>query len=75
MLRAEKTTRVEEIRERFQRMTSAVFVNYQGMNVAEVSALRDVLRQKGVEYKVVKNTLVRQALHEQPWAAELGDAL
>ena len=75
MLRAEKSVRVEEIRERFQRMTSAVFVNYQGMNVAEVSALRDAFRQKGIEYKVVKNTLVRQALKEHPWAADVGDAL
>ena len=77
MLRSEKPVRVQEIRERFDRMSSAVLVDYQGMNVAEVSALRDVFREKGVDYRVVKNTLVRQALMEAevPWAERLGEAL
>jgi large subunit ribosomal protein L10 len=75
MLRSEKTTRVDDIRARFNRMTSAVFVDYQGMTVAEVSQLRDVFRERGVEYKVVKNTLVRQALIHEPWVQKLGVAL
>jgi large subunit ribosomal protein L10 len=77
MLRSEKPVRVRAIRERFEQMSSAVLVNYQGMNVAEVSALRDVFRAKGIDYWVVKNTLVRQALKEAevPWADQLADAL
>lgn len=75
MLREVKSTRVQDIRARFERMTSAVFVDYQGMTVAEVSQLRDVFREKGVEYKVVKNTLVRQALAGVPWALKLGTTL
>ena len=75
MLREEKARRVEDIRARFARMTSVVFLDYQGMTVAEVSQLRDVFREKGVEYRVVKNTLVRQALTGVPWVAKLGDSL
>jgi large subunit ribosomal protein L10 len=75
MLREVKNTRVQDIRARFERMTSAVFVDYKGMTVAEVSQLRDVFREKGVEYKVVKNTLVRQALAGVPWVAKLGATL
>jgi|SRR5690606_34472015 len=71
MLRSEKQTAIAEIKSRFERMSSAVFVDYSGMTVAEVSKLRDVLRAKGVEYKVLKNTLVKQALSTEPYAAKL----
>jgi large subunit ribosomal protein L10 len=75
MLRAEKTNQVRDIRERFERMTSAVLLDYHGMNVAEVSALRDAFRERGVEYKVVKNTLIRNALAEAPWVSQLDESL
>src|SRR3954453_7367709 len=39
------------------KMSSAVFLDFTGMTVGEVSKLRDVFRAKGVEYKVVKNKL------------------
>lgn len=75
MLRSEKTQQIDAIRDRFSRMSSAVFVNFSGMTVEEVSKLRDTFREKGVEYKVVKNTLIRQALGEAPFVGGLADAL
>ncbi len=75
MLRSQKVEQVEDIRDRFSRMTSAVFVDYGGMTVEQVGKLRDVFREKGVEYKVVKNTLVRQALEKESYIDALGDAL
>lgn len=75
MLRSEKQTAIADIKSRFDRMSSAVFVDYSGMTVAEVSKLRNVLREKGVEYKVLKNTLVKQALKEQPYAEQLSASL
>lgn len=71
MLRTDKETAIADIKSRFDRMTSAVFVDYSGMTVAEVSKLRNVLREKGVEYKVLKNTLVKRALGEQPYVEKL----
>lgn len=71
MLRSDKETAIAEIKSRFARMSSAVFVDYSGMTVAEVSKLRNVLREKGVEYKVLKNTLVKQALASEPYASKL----
>jgi large subunit ribosomal protein L10 len=47
-------------------MSSAVFLDFKGMNVEEVSKLRGVFRAKGVEYRVVKNTLVRQRSPTRP---------
>jgi large subunit ribosomal protein L10 len=75
MLRSEKETAIAEIKSRFERMSSAVFVDYSGMTVAEVSKLRNVLRAKGVEYKVLKNTLVKQALSKEPYVEKLSSSL
>ncbi len=75
MLRADKVGVVASLKDRFSRMSSAVFVDFKGMNVEEVSKLRDTFRAQGIEYKVVKNTLVRQALAEHDWVGKLDDAL
>lgn len=75
MLRTEKEEAIQVLRDRFSKMTSAVFLDFTGMTVEEVSKLRDAFRAKGVEYKVVKNTLVKQALSGEAWSAGLGKAL
>jgi large subunit ribosomal protein L10 len=45
------------------------------MTVEEVTKLREDLRAKGVDYKVVKNKLVRHALAGAPWLGGLESAL
>lgn len=55
--REEKTRMLEEIRERLSRSQSAVLTDYRGLTVEEISDLRRKLRDKGVEFVVVKNTL------------------
>jgi large subunit ribosomal protein L10 len=62
MNRNEKTAEIADITGRFDRMTSAVFISFQGMNVASLTKLRQEFKKSGVDYKVVKNTLVKQAL-------------
>jgi large subunit ribosomal protein L10 len=74
-MRPEKVAAVADIKDRFTRMTSAVFVDYSGLTVAQVNNLRDTFREKGVESKVVKNTLVKRALSEEPYAEKLGSNL
>ena len=75
MLRTEKEEAVKVLQERFAKMSSAVLVDYTGMTVEEVSELRDTFRKRGVEYRVVKNTLVKRALADEPWSEGLGSAL
>ena|SRR5690242_16026334 len=75
MLRSEKETQIAAIKAKFDKMTSAVFVDFQSMTVEEVTKLRDDLRAKGVEYKVVKNKLVRHALGGAPWLKALEPTL
>lgn len=55
---------VEEIKVRFQNMQAAVLTDYRGLNVAEVTELRNKLRDAGVEFKVLKNTLTQIAANE-----------
>ena len=40
---------VEEIKQKIQNSKSVVFVDYKGLTVAEVSALRNKFREAGVE--------------------------
>jgi large subunit ribosomal protein L10 len=75
MDRTQKTEQVKDIRSRFDRMSSAVFLDFTGMTVEEVTKLRDTFRSKGVEYKVVKNTLVTKALADQKYVGALKGAL
>lgn len=52
---------VEEIKTKLTESKSSVFVDYRGLNVAEITELRKRLRENNVEYKVYKNTLTRRA--------------
>jgi large subunit ribosomal protein L10 len=74
-MRAEKVQAVEAIKGHFDRGTSAVFLDFSGMTVAEVSRLRSEFRKQGVTYKVLKNSLVRRALGDAPYAQKLSKAL
>lgn len=60
----EKAQLVAEIREKFNKSTGVVLADYRGLTVAQVTRLRAELRQAGVEYRVLKNTLVRRAANE-----------
>ena len=54
----------EEIKEKLSKATHVVMVNYSGVNVEEITALRSECRAAGVEYKVYKNTLIARAAKE-----------
>jgi len=60
----EKKQIVASITEQFKSAVSGVFVDYCGLTVEEDTQLRNKLREAGVEYKVIKNTLTRFAAKE-----------
>ncbi|MBQ7037218.1 MAG: 50S ribosomal protein L10 [Clostridia bacterium] len=60
----QKKTVVAELTEKMQNATAGVFVDYRGLTVEEDTNLRVKLREAGVEYKVVKNTLTRFAANQ-----------
>ncbi len=55
---------VEEIKEKIQNAKSVVFVKFNGLTVAEDTELRREFRKNNVEYKVLKNTLIRRAFND-----------
>jgi large subunit ribosomal protein L10 len=74
-MRPEKIQAVEEIKGYFDKGSAAVFLDYSGMTVAEVSNLRGQFRAQGVTYKVLKNSLVRRALGDAAYVAKLKPVL
>jgi large subunit ribosomal protein L10 len=61
---SEKKALVAELAEKLQNTKGAVLTNYRGLNVAQDTNLRRKLREAGVEYRVVKNTMTRIAANE-----------
>ena len=55
---------VDALADKLQNATSAVFVDYKGITVAQDTELRNKFREAGVEYTVVKNTLTRFAANK-----------
>jgi len=60
----EKTTTIEEIKDRLGSSKIAILTDFQDLNVAEMTELRKLLRGSGIDYKVYKNTLTRIAAEE-----------
>ncbi len=60
--RADKQTELRLLEEVFQGSDAAILIDYKGINVPQVTELRAQLRKARAGYKVVKNTLAKQAL-------------
>ena len=58
----QKQKQVAEISEKLSNSCAGVVVDYKGINVADDTALRKELREAGVDYFVVKNTLLGRAI-------------
>lgn len=62
MERAEKQDLVASMHEVFSNANTVVVVHYDGLSVAEITALRAQMREVGASLKVTKNRLTRLAL-------------
>lgn len=58
---AEKEQAVAEVTEKFKASASTIIADYRGLNVAQVTQLRKTLREAGIEFVVLKNSLARRA--------------
>ena len=61
---AQKQQIVAELAEQLKASTAGVLVNYQGITVEADTKMRKALREAGVEYKVLKNSLTGRACEE-----------
>ena len=61
MSREKKGQVIDRLQENFSKCSSGIFTDYRGLSALEMTDLRRRLRESGIEYKVVKNTLARFA--------------
>src|SRR6266567_696288 len=64
--REQKHKDLESLTEQFKNANAAMLVSFQKMTVAKDQELRRQLREAGVSYSVVKNTLARKAAAGTP---------
>jgi len=57
----EKQEIVASVTEKFKESACTVVTDYRGLSVADVTELRKQLREAGIEFQVLKNTLCRRA--------------
>ena len=64
MTKAEKQQYVDELVTQLRTIKAAVFTEYHGVSVSQMEGLRNQLFDKGITYKVAKNSLVKRAMEE-----------
>ena len=62
MKKEAKSKIIDSLTESLNRSQAGVIASYQGLPTPELVKLRHKLQENGVEFKVVKNTLVRRAV-------------
>ena len=60
----EKEQAVADLTQKLKDSNVGVFVDYRGINVAQDTVLRRDLRQAGVDYTVIKNSIMRFAVKD-----------
>lgn len=68
--RQKKEAMLEKLESIFKNATTAVFVNFHGLTVSDVSEVRKTLKGDGIGYTVAKKTLIKKAL---PKSGATGD--
>ena len=72
--REEKAELIQKIKEKVDKASIILVTDFKGLTVEEMETLRSMLREKGIDYQVVKNTLARIALRNTEFEV-LSDAL
>ncbi|GGG06945.1 50S ribosomal protein L10 [Paenibacillus abyssi] len=57
----DKEQAVSEIVSKLRESNCTIVADYRGLNVAQVTELRKQLREAGIEFQVLKNSLIRRA--------------
>lgn len=75
MTKAQKVEAVGQLVDRLQESPTIYLTNYSGLTVEQATELRNRFREAGVEYRVVKNTMLRLAMEQVGGFDPLYDAL
>ncbi|MCS7052874.1 MAG: 50S ribosomal protein L10 [Ignavibacterium sp.] len=75
MKKHEKTEIINEVKKLIEESNAVYVADYSGINVAEITDLRNQFRKEGVKYKVFKNTLFKIAINESGKYPKLAENL
>jgi large subunit ribosomal protein L10 len=64
MVQAAKTKKVDDFRAILKDAKAIVLSDFTGLNVKDISELRRLCREKGIVFRVVKNTLAKRSFEE-----------
>ncbi len=64
-----KQQTIEELNDVFSRAKSALLAHYHGISAADMAVLRTHMRERAVDFRVIKNTLARKATKGTPLEA------
>ncbi|HLF33393.1 MAG TPA: 50S ribosomal protein L10 [Cyclobacteriaceae bacterium] len=73
MNKEEKSLKIEELVRRFSENNNYYFTDASGLTVAEMVSFRKLCYERGVDYKVFKNSLIKKALHRLATGADTWD--
>jgi large subunit ribosomal protein L10 len=59
-----KVTAINELKDGFSAAEDFIFADYRGLTVEQITGLRNQLRTKGAQFKVVKNNFARIAFEQ-----------
>ena len=62
MSKEKKAQIIDRLQEAFSKCSVGILTDYRGLSTSEMTVLRRKLRELGIEYRVVKNTLARFAV-------------
>lgn len=75
LTKEQKAVILEEVHTQLQEANSVYLTNFSGLSVAESNELRGKFKGSNIEYRVVKNTLLKQAMDRVGGFEELYDKL
>ena len=61
-----KQQTIDELKDVFTRAKSALLAHYHGISAEDMTALRVHMRERGVDFRVIKNTLAQKAAKDTP---------
>lgn len=62
--RVQKEEAVVKLKDKLKRAKALVFADYQGLNMSQLSTLRDLLREQNAEFIITKNSILKIAMPE-----------
>ncbi len=62
-----KEATINDLNDRFSRAKAAVLTNYQGITAQGMAELRTHLRERSLEFMIIKNTLAKRAAKNTPF--------